>query len=195
LAKKLIPAKPRSNASIEKNTLEIITKFQSDVLSNNEPFDIECFFDCDLEEFTGVKTDYQKLPFGIHGYTDSELMLSVISRDLAESESQNFFTYSTIAHEVGHAFLHVKDYRKKQATLLSLHEKDHNMRLCREEEIPLYMNPEWQAWSFAGAILMPATEVQKSLTKGYNISDLSERFRVNPAFVKSRLRKLKLRAK
>ena len=69
------------------------------------------------------------------------------------------------------------------------------MRLCREEEIPLYMNPEWQAWSFAGAILMPATEVQKSLTKGYNISDLSERFRVNPAFVKSRLRKLKLRAK
>lgn len=193
MTKKLIPAKPRSSATIEKNALEIIKRFQPNVLKNNEPFDIERFFDCDLEPLTGVKADYQKLPFGVYGYTDSELMVSVISRDLADNESQQLFRNSTIAHEIGHARLNVNDYRERKFILKSIHGKNHDMRLYRrgEDEIITYKNPEWQAWRFAGALLMPIFEVQKSLSKSYNIYDLSERFGVNPAFVKSRLRSLK----
>lgn len=195
MTKKLIPARPRSSATIEKDALYIIKKFQPKVLIKNNTFDIERFFECDLEQLTRVKTDYQKLPFGIYGYTDSELMVSVISLDLIDSESQEKFRRSTMAHETGHAFLNVNDYRERKAILKSIHGKNHQMRSYREEEIVTYKNPEWQAWRFAGALLMPATEVQKSHLKGYTIYDMSEKFRVNPAFVRTRLRSLKLRAK
>lgn len=195
MTKKLIPAKPRSSANIEKDALGIIKEFQPEVLTKNSPFDVELFFDCDLEKQTGVNTDYQRLDFGVYGYTDSESMISVISLDLVNNGSQENFRRSTIAHEIGHAFLHVNDYKERRAILRSMHRQNHQMRSYREEEIITYENPEWQAWCFAGALLMPATVIQKLNSKGYTVSDMSEILRVNPAFMQTRLRSLKLKNK
>ena len=143
---RLIPAEPRSNATIESLALSIIRRYQPGVL-NGESFDIERFFDCELEKRTGVATDYQQLEDGIYGYTDSKRMECVISLDLADAEAphQKYFYRSTMAHETGHAILHVADYRRKRAILRSMHKKDHESRLYREEhKIILYKNPEWQ---------------------------------------------------
>ena len=193
MGRRLVPARPRSNADIESLTLSIVLECQPGVLTEGERFDIERFFDCYLEEVSKVATDYQRLEYGVYGYTDSERMISVISRDLAEDPLQEYFYRSTMAHETGHAILHVADYRRKKAILRSIHKKNHELQVYREQDIKLYMNPEWQAWRFAGAILMPAQAFTVAVDDGLGVRDMCERFGVNRAFVNTRARALKIK--
>lgn len=195
MSRRLIPAEPRSNAKIESLATSIITKYQPAVLTKDEPFDIERFFDVHLEKITGVSTDYRCLENGVHGYTDSDAMECVISLELAEATvpHERYFCRSTMAHETGHAILHVRDYRRKKAILRSIHEKDHELRVYREQDIILYRNPEWQAFRFAGALLMPAPVFRNAvLVDTLRERELSRRFGVNPAFIRSRMKALKL---
>lgn len=95
-----------------------------------------------------------------------------------------------MAHEIGHAILHVSDYKRAKAILKSIHNKDHILRMYYEKELKPYMNPEWQAWRFAGALLMPAPAIKEATMEGNGIYNMSQRFGVNSAFVKSRLKTL-----
>ncbi|MCF6156162.1 MAG: ImmA/IrrE family metallo-endopeptidase [Candidatus Brocadia sp.] len=117
-------------------------------------------------------------------------MVSVISCDLVEEPRQKYFCRSTMAHEIGHAILHVSDYKRAKAILKSIHNKDHILRMYYEKELKPYMNPEWQAWRFAGALLMPAPAIKEATMEGNGIYNMSQRFGVNSAFVKSRLKTL-----
>lgn len=188
MSRHLVPVKPRSKAEIELLALNIIKEFQPEVLNSEKQFNIEKFFECNLKPLTGVDYDYQKLEFGIYGYTDSDAMVSVISIDLVEEPSQEHFYRSTATHETGHAILHVPDYRSAKAILRSVNDKEHILRAYREEDLKPYMNPEWQAWRFAGALLMPAPAVKEAIMRGDSISEMSKRFGVNPAFVRSRIK-------
>jgi len=174
--------------------LEIVRQFQPSVLSGREAFDIERFFDCELERLTGVSTDYQHLECGIYGYTDSERMECVMSLDLMKASAQNdrYFCRSTMAHEIGHAVLHVRDYRQKKEILKSLNKKNHELKMYREQEIIVYRNPEWQAFKFAAALLMPDPGFRAAVAEGIGERELSKRFQVNPAFVRSRMKALKI---
>lgn len=193
MSRKLFKAKPRSGAEIERDAQRIIKYFQPQALQSPVPFNIEGFFEWELEALTGVKNDYRLLPDGIHGYTDSESMESVISRDLMDDPYNLFFARSTISHEVGHAVIHVPEVRRKKAILTSIHNKNHgDLTLYRESEIPLYCNPEWQAWRFAGAVLMPEKTITMALQDGATKGELSKIFQVNLAFVETRLRSLKM---
>lgn len=194
MSRRFVPANPRSINDIETLALRIIQKYQPEVLSNGMPFDIERFFDCDLEDFCDVKSDYRELQYGIYGFTDTDQMECVISLDLAQDPGNVRFYRSTLAHEVGHALMHVRDYRTKKQMLKFIHEKEH-LRAYREEKIVTYRNPEWQAWRFAGAILMPEEVFRDAVFRGDNVQILAKRFNVNPAFIRSRLRALKLRIK
>lgn len=187
-----MPANPRKKIDIDNLALSIIKDVQPSALCRAERFDIERFFDCYLEEITGVKPDYRSLEDGIYGYTDSESMECVISLELAEDRSSESFCRSTMAHESGHAVMHVRDYRIKRELLRSIHRKDHKLRVYREQEIKIYMNPEWQAWRFAGSILMPARTFLPVCQKGYSEHELSEIFGVNPAFIRSRKKTLSI---
>jgi Zn-dependent peptidase ImmA (M78 family) len=156
------------------------------------PFDIERFFECDLEPLTGVRTDYRELAPGIHGYTDIDKMESVIALHLMEDDSQIRFRRSTIAHEAGHVVQHVAEFRRRKEALRFVHNADQaGLKMYRERDIPLYRNPEWQAWRFAKGLLMPAPSVRLATKLGYTWQDIPEIFDVNPAFAFSRLRELK----
>lgn len=192
MERRLIPAKPRSKKQIEALATSITLQFQPSILRKLGRFDIERFFDLHLEGMTGVTIAYEKLGPGIYGYTDSAEMMCVISSDLAENEEQEFFYRSTQAHESGHAILHIPDYRTARASIRSVNEKDHFARAMRASDIVTYKNPEWQAWHFAGALLMPAGPMTAAYRKGCSINDLSQVFGVNWSFVKSRLRALEL---
>lgn len=191
--RRFIPANPRSNADIESLTLRMVRRYQPQVLTQNQRFDTEEFFDVDLEQITGVTPDYQHLDPGIYGYTDTDKNVCIISRDLVEDPFSEFYCRSTTAHEMGHAVLHVPDYKIKRAILRSIHKKGHdNLRFYREDDIPLYVNPEWQAWRFAGALLMPAPAFKAAVRAGETVRDLSRHFGVNPSFIQTRGRALKL---
>jgi len=193
LSRKVVIANPRSGAEIDDFALRIIREFQPKVLEEPSPFDIEDFFEFDVEKISGVRPDYKELPVGIHGYTDSDAMETVISSDLMDDPCQKYFRRSTTAHEIGHALIHVYEFRQKKAILKSIHDKQHvSLQLLREADIPVYRNPEWQAWRFAGALLMPAPTIKPAFDEGLSVKALSTLFQVNPAFVKSRLRALKI---
>lgn len=55
---------------------------------------------------------------------------------------------ATLAHEVGHAFLHIP-------ALPRLEGKPIGFRRVSPHQIPAYESSEWQAWAFAGALLAP----------------------------------------
>jgi Zn-dependent peptidase ImmA (M78 family) len=193
LARKLVAAKPRKGLDIDAIALRIIKKFQPKVLIKPTPFNTEEFFEFDLERVSGVKTDYRVLPTGIYGVTDSDKKISIISSDLMDDSSQIKFTRSTMAHETGHVLIHVPEFRMKKALLKSIHDDKHaSLRMYREDDIPVFRNPEWQAWRFAGALLMPAMTFKAAIQQGYDEYDLSDAFQVNRAFVKTRMRALKI---
>lgn len=193
MSRKIVIASPRSGVEIDEIALRIIREFQPEVLNEPAPFDIERFFECELEELSGVKPDYREMQNGIYGYTDSDALETVISSDLIDDPFQLMFCRSTMAHEIGHVIIHVPEFRFKKALLRSIHDKKHvSLQLYRETDIPVYKNPEWQAWRFAGAILMPTPVIKAAANKGLGVREMSRLFQINPAFVKTRLRALKI---
>ena len=60
----------------------------------------------------------------------------------------------------------------------------------------VFEDPEWQAWRFAHAFCMPARTVIKAVNKWgtgpEGINALVETFDMNPAFVRTRLKMLKI---
>jgi hypothetical protein len=135
-------AQPRSKKDIELIAIRIINKYQPDVMNSPKSFDVVRYFECDLESATRVRADYRALPPGIHGYTDIGAMESVIAICLADFESQWRFLRTTVGHEVGHALMHVNDFRRQKAATRLVHNKeDASLKLYREEDIPAYLNP------------------------------------------------------
>lgn len=195
MAQKVLAAAPRKGIDIDHLAHEMVGKYQPEVLNGNIAFDVEEFFEFDLEDICGVKADYRELPPGIYGVTDSERRECIISAELMHRlrESDKFFVRSTIAHEVYHAMIHVPEFRKKRAILKSINDNQHaSLCLYRQEDVPIFMNPEWQAFRFGGALLMPAAPFKAAIKNGAGVRDLSDLFKVNPANVRSRAKALKL---
>src|SRR5882762_10119244 len=110
MPRKVVMAAPKSGAAIDAHAFRLIQKYQPEALLKPQPFDVERFFENELEALTGVRADYQELRFPVHGYTDSDQMISVIATSLAEDPSKYTFFRATIAHEIGHAIQHVPEF-------------------------------------------------------------------------------------
>lgn len=193
--RKVILAAPRSGKDIDEIMLRIVKKTQPQVLARPSAFDVEVFFECDLPEITGVVSDYRELPHGLDGFTDSDKMITVVAKDLVESDDvvTRRRGRATIGHEGSHVLIHIPEFRLRKSILRSIHESTNdNLRFHREENVPTYRNPEWQAWRGAKALLMPAPAVQIAVDRGCNLPDLVKIFDANPAFVRSRLTELGL---
>jgi len=195
LSRRVLAADPRKGADIDFLALQLIERYQPEVLAGNTAFDVEKFFEFDLEDLCGVKVDYRELPSGIYGVTDSERKECIISAELMDRprKSDKYFARSTIAHEGYHAMVHIPEFRKKRAVLKSINDEQHaSLCLYRQEDVPIYMNPEWQAFRFAGALLMPEEPFKASIRNGYGVRDLADLFQANPANVCSRAKALSI---
>jgi Zn-dependent peptidase ImmA (M78 family) len=186
---KIPVANPMKSIEIENFALKIIKRFQPEALKKPIPFDIERLTDVYLEELCGVEVDYRHLEWYIHAYTDFQNMKIVINSSLVDDPSQIRFTRSTMAHEVGHALLHINQFRRNNNIVKSITGKDANLKLYREKDIPVYKNPEWQAWKFAEALLMPKDMFEKA-KQDSSIKELANLFQLNPAFIQTRDRAL-----
>ncbi len=194
MARCVVRASPTSGNQLDQHALGVVRRYQPSVLDEPSPFDIERFFENDLHSMTGVNFDYLPLRYDILGYTDSDEMVSVVSASLAEDAANLNLFRATIAHEVGHAILHVSQFRRRKqvAKFVDNDEMDVGLRMYREDQIPLYENPEWQAWRFAKALLMPFSTVFRAYHLSYSVEDMSSAFGVSVKFARSRLKDLKL---
>lgn len=187
--------RPRSAREIEELAFNLAANFQPNAVRMVTKFDVERFFDCRLEELTRIEPVYRPLGSGLDGYTDSGEMECVICADLAdygEDDVQRRRLRATLAHEIGHCFLHVEDSRRARTMLRFLHDENCSLETYQQEEIKAYENPEWQAWRFAGSLLMPECCVRAAVNGRWTRKMMSWAFDVNPSFVEVRLRDLKI---
>lgn len=186
--------KPMSGTQIESIATSVILSYQPEVLKGSIPFDVHRFVDIRLEDITGIEPVYSdELPPEIFGITDSAEKKMIIQAEIAEDPLNEKFFRSTLAHETGHCFLHVTQLQGIDKVQIFKQGKGEGIHLYRKNDaIPLYCNPEWQAWRFAGALLVPETPLKKMIADGICLTEIAEVFNVNMAFLRSRLKALKL---
>lgn len=184
-----------SGLELDNFAFEIVKRFQPKLLTGEEAFDIDWFIEVVEDDliidfhFTG-----DLLPPGIDGCTSISDNTVYINSELTNNPHDEKYLRSTIAHELGHVILHVPFLRELNIEKIFSQKKkeEQGIQLYRKDEIPVYKNPEWQAWRFAGALLMPEPAIRKHLKSGLSLSQIANAFMVNQPFLKSRLKALKI---
>lgn len=178
-----------------KNEIEIsagllLKNFQPSALQKPEAVDVESFYEIIVPNKYGITTGYGNLGPGILGYTDASLKVSFVDSSLSDGEDTptRRLYRSTVAHEIKHCITHVQVLNLFRS--ICKNEADEALYRREKKNIKAYEDPEWQAWFFAGAFLMPRHHILKLFERGCSIQELAEIFDVNPAFVRWRLRKL-----
>jgi hypothetical protein len=196
MPRQVVKAIGRSRKQVDAMALTVVKDYQPEMLSSLQPFNVQDFFELELPNFRGITTDYKSLSGSIHAYTDINEMRCVVSLELMESQHvthQRRFLRSTLSHETGHCDIHVPEFRYRKAIAKFVHDKDHQtLRMYREEVVLPYENPEWQAWRYAGALMMPEPSVYLALKEGCSKAEMCEIFDLNMPFVETRLRALGL---
>ena len=185
-----------SRSRIEKIAQSVTKDFDPNVLTELCNLDIERLYEQYIPKRFGISTGYQELSRGIHGYTNPTKLESAVSVTLVDSSdtSTRRFGRSTIGHETGHCVLHAHQFRKKQVLDAFLHDGPHDVsqKLFRQEDIKAFESPEWQAWEFCKSLFLPRKLLISAAEKGCSIRQISEITDLNPAFVETRLRNLRM---
>lgn len=184
---------PRSKKDIEADVIRLLSDIQAEALCcDDSPVDVEIIFEDYIRERYGLVTGYTDLSIispNILGYTDAGSSTSYVEKSLVNSDSQTTIRRlrATIAHEICHCVYHVAELKNFRSSLSVT-----GGILFREEpsNIKAYVNPEWQAWHYAGALLMPKKRIIRYHERGYSIDVMADIFDVNQSFVKVRLNKL-----
>jgi Zn-dependent peptidase ImmA (M78 family) len=192
----VLKVRPRSAKEIENIASEVIRGFQPEALRKLSSFEVEDFFEFELKDKTDVEPDTKDYPDGIDGCTDFEEMKCYISRSLMEygdCEVTRRRLRATQAHEIGHCFLHVEDARRSRKFQQKfLNDSQSSLEIYNPDDLKAYENPEWQAWRFASALLMPEHCIKRALECNWKERWIKDTFDVNPAFIYVRLRELKI---
>ncbi|MGD9564007.1 MAG: ImmA/IrrE family metallo-endopeptidase [Pyrinomonadaceae bacterium] len=193
--KLIMRANPLSRIKIERGVRQVLNDFNPDALSDLVRLDIERMFEKFVPKRFGIETGYEELSLGIHGYTDPGRMRSVVATNLVDTmdKSTRRFGRSTVGHEIGHAVLHAVQFNRKKAEARFTHDDKHTPSyLFRKQDLAVYEDPEWQAWEFCKSLFMPKSATEDAVQRGYTVREISEIIDLNPAFVESRLRNLKM---
>lgn len=180
-----------SRAQIENEANALLKRLQPDAYSGDTLVDVETVYDVYIVTEHGIKTGYRdlsKYASNILGFTNAKDKVSFVDKSLIDSDDPVIRRRcrATIGHEIGHCLYHVpilQDY-------ISFSLRDNPNGFCRKEKslIKAYEDPEWQAWEFAGAFLMPKTLIMECIQDSLSRNDIAEKFDVNPSFVDVRLK-------
>lgn len=91
---------------------------------------------------------------------------------------------STLAHEIGHAVLHKAEVRTGRELPAAL-----ALRRAPRSKLKPYEDSEWQAYMFAGALLMPRPALRQAPLNDQ--VQLAIQFGVSEAFVRSHLSRIR----
>lgn len=190
------PVNPLSINIIEELGRCFLSQLAPDSLSKPQPLNVLELVDSKLPQFGIHVCPASREEIGDrHGATDpqgsSEINILVDEKiwNALEAEApRSHYAKTTVCHEVGHAVLHVPILRRK----LLIRGGDVLARVQRRN-LRAYEDPEWQAWMFAGAILMPSDTLHM-LQEQHNKLEpglVSKIYEVSEKMADSHLRKLK----
>lgn len=133
-----------------------------------EPFDVE-----GLAASIGLKVQKHPLPSNISGFLRKELGEWVIGVNALHHPRRQRFT---IAHELGHYFLHRDRGSFEDRAMFRQNGR--------------FSNEEWEANSFAAMILIPHVSLQKMIEQRATISSIAQKFDVSELAAEFRIKNL-----
>ncbi|NKB82822.1 MAG: ImmA/IrrE family metallo-endopeptidase [Nitrospirales bacterium] len=188
------PVNPLSTAVIEELGRCVLQQLAPDMLMKPQPLNVLDLVDSRLPEFgihvcpaTREELGNRDGATDPNGNVEITILVSEDVWDGLESEApKSHYAKTTVCHELGHALIHVPILRRR--LLL-------NNVLARTQRSNLrpYEDPEWQAWTFAGSILLPRTTLDM-LEKRYgriSVDLVSTTYEISPDMASNHLRRLK----
>ncbi len=193
---------PMSTAAIERKSIELLQKISPETLSSPKPLDILHLAEYVLPQIgihVGPGSNAELV--GCEAFTDPDGKdgndINILLREdswnqlLAGGRDANRVR-ATIAHEIGHAILHVPVIRGSLSTLLKGQTPFALTRSAREN-IPAYKDPEWQAWTMAGCLLAPRRTIL--MMADLPVEWMADVYEISPSMMESHLKKLKMTRK
>ncbi len=184
----------KSRKEIEMFASDIVRAFQPAVLEGEEPFNIDRFIEV-VETEMEIDFDFTSdLPSGVHGCTSIIDNKVLILSELSDDPGNIRYLRSTVAHETGHVLYHLPILRRlcTDKTFTQKKAESKNFSLYSQKPVKAYEDPEWQAWEFAGSLLMPKIALVTLKERGASVYEMADTFMVNQVFVKKRLRNLNM---
>lgn len=175
-------------------TLKILEYVQPRVIKGKEAFNVDRFIEI-IEDELSIDFDFTyDLPPEVHGCTSTIDNKVLIQAEIADDPIQIRYLRSTVTHECGHVVLHIPMLRKlsKDKTFSQKKDENQGINLYSNKPNKAYKDPEWQAWEFAGSILMPKPTLITLAKLGMALRDMADHFIVNEIFLRSRMKKLKM---
>lgn len=124
------------------------------------------------------------------GSRDIEILIaSNLWADLLAGGSHANRARATVAHELSHAILHVPVIRRR----LTLQHSNPGLLLSRYRrgDLKPYEDPEWQAWTLAGAILLPRATLAPKAGR-IPVPQLASLFGVSDRMLVNHARRMKI---
>jgi hypothetical protein len=176
-----------SRKEIEWDATFIIQRFQPGLLKKPGRFPVLKLFDA-LSDQYGLDPGVEELSDGVEGMTfpDGRVLLSEETyRGAHEGLGRPRFT---VPHECYHGMKHREQIRRALTDVGEL-------VVCRRQNIKPFLDPEWQANAFAGALLMPEPMVRLLASKQRRIllpDAMADTFGVSQKAAEVRLNVLKI---
>lgn len=189
------PVNPLGVEAIQELAECFLEQLAPRMLKRPEPLDVLNLADLELPKFGIHTVPACREELGNRdGATDPRgkdqiniLIFDEVWENLPLENQLAYYPRSTVCHEIAHAVLHVPVLRRRMLL-------DPNAVLSRtmRRNLAPYEDPEWQAWMFAGEILMPKIALNKLEEKGVAITakNLSEAFLVSVAFAEKHLKRV-----
>ncbi len=174
----------RSGNNIEHVAVLLLNQFSPRSLQNIEPIDLIDLFEGRALRSMGFEYGVEDLPPGMDGKTDFAERRCVVSAETYDGADLDGRSRFTIGHEIGHVCLHRKE-------LIGILEEQRRPATFFRKDIPAYLDPEWQANRFSGALLMPLHHMIKLLKDGADERDVMSLFRVSFQAAEIRIREVK----
>jgi hypothetical protein len=187
----------RSMAKIEQIAHQRLHELVPDFVGRPRPIDLSCLVDYVLPRhgIHFVPVDDDVLP-GIWAFAQpkgdvgDEIEVLIQESEWTALHScgrKAHHARGTVAHELGHAYLHVDQIRRRIALGLGL------PRQVDARKLKSYDNAEWQAWAFAGCFLAPRASIAAAGT--LDADELASIFMTSPRIMTLHLRRLGLLAR
>jgi hypothetical protein len=178
---------PMSRADIERDATLVIARFRPDLLRKPGSFPVLKLFDA-LRDQYDLDPGVEELSDGVEGMTfpDGRVLLSEETyRGAHDGQGRPRFT---VLHECYHGVKHREQIRR---ALIDTGE----LVVYRRQSIRPFLDPEWQANAFAGALLMPEEMVRLLASKEHRLllpDAMAEEFGVSNKAAEVRLSVLRI---
>lgn len=179
---------PISRAEIEEEAKVVIDRFRPRLLTKPGCFPVLALFDALDDPPYRLDPGVEELSDGVEGmvYPDGRVLLSEETYRGADNEIGR--PRFTVAHECYHGMKHGRQIRRALTDVGEL-------VVCRRQSIKPFLDPEWQANAFAGALLMPEQAVKLLAEKERRMfltATMAEVFGVSVRAAEVRLNVLKI---